>query len=366
MRSRLKTAALIAASWSVFGILLGEQVYMLRGSGSVLNSWVRAVGFELNYCFVWAVTTPLILQLGHIFPLRRGRLWVSLCIHLVLSVAVAASVQATHVALLSLRNAAVFPMPPLNGLGRSVLMTIDYGCILYWVVLLIGQSIQYVKHYNAAQVRQAQLQEELAEAQLQALRMQMHPHFLFNALNSVSELIYENPSAAERMIGRLSELLRIYLRTSERQEISLAQEVKFVERYLEVQKMRFEEKLTIRITLDPASESACVPALILQPLVENAVIHGVADCEADGTVEIKAAVNQSLLELRVADNGAGLREGSGGFREGIGIRNTRRRLQRMYGDRHTLIIEGLPGGGTQALISIPFKQHSNGRELWLS
>jgi two-component system LytT family sensor kinase len=359
---RLKTAVLILACWVVFGVLLGQQTYALQAGQGPAGIWSHALALQLNYCLAWALATPLVLFMGRRFPLiaaaqGRSALWRSLAVHLLASVVCALVVQSAHSLLLPRLYPHWFPPVPLSLLRRSLISTVDYGVILYWVVLSAGQSLEYLRRFDEARIRQAELQEQLAEAQLQALRMQMHPHFLFNALNSVAALIPEEPRVAEHMLTRLGELLRIYLRSSEQQEISLAQEIDFLRRYLEIQKLRFEERLHVRIRVDPAAETAAVPSLILQPLVENAIVHGIADRERDGSIEIDGAVEGAELFLRVADNGSDTPGGAkGAFREGTGLGNTRRRLERLYGRRHGFTLEPLAKGGICASIRIPLKK----------
>lgn len=365
MHPRLKAAALILACWGTFGVLLGQQTYALQAGQGPAGVWSHALALQLNYCLVWAAATPVVLGLGRRFPLvaraqpAQGRpaLWHSLAVHLLAGLTCALIVQGAHSLLLPFLYPHWFPPVPLSLLRRSLVSTADYGVILYWVVLLTGQSVDSLRRSDEARIRHAELQEQLAEAQLQALRMQMRPHFLFNALNSVAALIPDDPRAAEHMLTRLGELLRIYLRSSELQEISLAQEIDFLRRYLEIQKLRFEERLHVHIRLDPAAETAAVPSLILQPLVENAIVHGIADRDRDGSIEIDAAVEGAELSLRVADNGSDSREPApADWREGTGLGNTRRRLERLYGRRHGFSVEALANGGVCASIRIPLKQ----------
>ena len=363
--STRRAAALIFVAWALFGVLLGQQVYLQQGGKGPAGVWSHATALQLHYCLLWALVTPGILWLGRRCPVlaprarrARGFGWRA-AVHLPASVACGMVVQLVHAALLSRIFPGWFPRPLLADLARSAVSNVDYGFILYWIVLLIGQAFDYTRSLEQAQVRQAELQEQLAEAQLRALRMQMHPHFLFNALNSIAELIHERPAAAEQMVTSLGDLLRTYLRSSETQEIALAQEVDFLRRYLEIQQLRFEERLGVVIELAPGTASAVVPSLILQPLVENALLHGIADREAGGAVEIRAARDGASLVLSVTDNGPGIVE-PGRLREGTGLGNTRRRLERLYGDRHDFSLRAIAGGGTRATIRIPLAQSSTG------
>ena len=365
--SSIRAAILILVGWTLFGVLLGQQVYVLQAGKGPVGIWSHAMALQLDYCLLWALMTPVVLWLGRTFPLAapralRGRgFWWKAAVHLPASLACSMIVQVAHSTLLSRLFPSWFPRPSLSDIGRSVMFTADYGFILYWIVLLLGQSFDYMRSLEQAQVRQAELQEQVAEAQLQALRMQMHPHFLFNALNSIAELIHQDPSGAERMLTSLGELLRIYLRSSETQEISLAQEVDFLRRYLDIQKVRFEDRLAVQIDLRTGTPTAVVPSLILQPLVENAILHGIADRERDGFVQIDAAVEGGSLALCVSDNGPGLgQRRDGPVVEGRGLGNTRRRLERLYGKRHDFSIVPVEGGGMCASIRIPLKQPAKG------
>jgi signal transduction histidine kinase len=370
---RLRAAVLVVVGWALFGLMLGNQVYVLQAGQGPAAQWSHVVVLQLHYCMLWALLTPLVFRLGQAFPLtfttrlsaslppprdaRRPGLARALPVHLAAAVVSALVVQLTHAVLLARLFPAWYPPPSLPQIGRSLMGGLDYGFILYWIVTLLGQSLNHLRSLDEARVHQAKLQEQLAEAHLQALRMQMHPHFLFNALNSVAELIHEDPERAEHMLTRLAELLRLYLRSGEAHETTLEEEVEFLQRYLEIQKLRFEERLTVDIRLDPATRDALVPSLILQPLVENALRHGIADRERDGVVSILAAVNDGWLVLSVVDNGDGLRACPPAPPvEGRGLRNTRQRLERLYASAYALSVRTAAGGGTCARLDIPLKR----------
>jgi hypothetical protein len=207
-----------------------------------------------------------------------------LAVHLAGAVLSALVVQLTHALLLARLLPTWYPRPALSQIGRSLMGGLDYGFILYWIVTLLGQSLQHLRSLDEARVQQAEL-------------------------NSVAELIHEDPGRAEHMLPRLAELLRVYLRSGEAYETTLEEEVEFLRRYLEIQKLRFEERLTVDIRLDPATRDALVPSLILQPLVENSLRHGIADRERDGVVSILAALKDESLVLRTCDSLRGSRAG---------------------------------------------------------
>jgi LytS/YehU family sensor histidine kinase len=193
--------------------------------------------------------------------------------------------------------------------------------------------------------------------------MQLHPHFLFNTLNTISELVHENAEAADKMIARLSGLLRISLETSGLQEITLKRELDFLQKYLDIQEIRFAERLTVDIKIAPETYDALVPGMFLQPLVENAILYAVAPREAGGRIEIVSERKNNKLRLKIEDDGQNLKPNEKiVFREGVGIKNTRERLERLYGDAQTLDFSASAGGGLIVKIEIPFTENSNGGE----
>lgn len=362
-----KSALAVFGGWTLFGFLLGEQVYGLRVDANPLTGVLsHAIIFEVTYCWAWATLTPLIFLLGRRFPIESST-WVRhLPIQLLASLFMAALTKAAHVAFFDALRLGWFPVLPVSMLLRSVAGTLDYGAILYWVVLLVGHALDSLKRHHADQVHKSQLQAQLAEAQLRAVRMQLHPHFLFNALNSLAELIHQDARAADRMLTRLSELLRIFLKSSEAHEVSLEEEIDFLRRYLEIQQIRFEERLTVEIAIDADTRAAAVPSLILQPLVENAIVHGIRN-RSDGWIGISSHRENGSLYLSVADNGNGQKALGTFGPEGVGLQSTRLRLKQVYAGDFAFQLERRADGGAAAEITIPFRvtasshaSHSNG------
>jgi LytS/YehU family sensor histidine kinase len=183
--------------------------------------------------------------------------------------------------------------------------------------------------------------------------MQLDPHFLFNTLNGIMALIQENPQAAQRTVARLSEFLRLTLENSGVQEVPMQKELEFLDRYLQIEQLRFGDRLTVQQDVDPATLGGLVPSLILQPLVENAIKHGVAERRGPATILIQAARDDGRLVIHVRDNGGGIPSTP---QEGIGLTNTRQRLQRLYGDEHVFELSSLEGGGVDVLLSIPYHE----------
>jgi two-component system LytT family sensor kinase len=233
--------------------------------------------------------------------------------------------------------------------------------VVYWLVVFAHLGWQYYLRYQEREVETAQLQRELVEARLEALRMQLNPHFLFNTLHAISGLIHDSPEAADRIIARLSELLRLTLDQTKPQEVPLSEELAFLDRYLEIEQTRFAERLKIEKQISPEAQQALVPYLILQPLVENAIRHGIEPREEMGLLQICACHNDGRLELRVRDNGNGLagKEDPPG-QEGIGLSNTRSRLGHLYGKNFRLELVSAEGGGLEARVEIPFRTSRTG------
>jgi len=208
-------------------------------------------------------------------------------------------------------------------------------------------------------VRTLQLEAQLSQAQLQALKMQLHPHFLFNTLHSISALLNHDPEAARKMITRLGDFLRLTLENSGTQEVTLQQEIEFLRCYLEIERIRFQDRLMTRVDVSPPALDAKVPNLILQPIVENAIRHGIAPRSSPGLIEILAKPQNGTLRIQVRDNGPGLppdRTSEKMFTKGLGLANTERRLDQLYGAAHRFDLVNDPEGGLIVTLEIPFKK----------
>jgi len=235
---------------------------------------------------------------------------------------------------------------------------LHHGVLVYWVIVVVASAIRYSDELRDSEIRASQLETQMAQAQLQALKMQLQPHFLFNTLNTVSMLMREDVEAANRVLVRLSELFRLTLDSDGKHEVALATELNFLETYLEIEQTRFQERLIVRLDVDPATLQAKVPNLLLQPLVENAIRHGVAARAATGIVEVRSARKNGNLELQVRDNGPGLTNFTAKSRSGgIGLANTRARLERLYRNDYELDLADAASGGLQVTVTIPFQLH---------
>jgi LytS/YehU family sensor histidine kinase len=250
--------------------------------------------------------------------------------------------------------------PPGPEAGRPVLFDAltaqaRMNLPIYWIIVSIAQALTHYRRAQERERRAIELEARLTEARLDALRMQLHPHFLFNTLHAISTLVHKDPNAADEMIGNLSELLRAALDTSDRQEVTLGEELSFLDHFLEIQQTRFGERLRVERQVDTALLAAYVPTLILQPLVENAIRHGVEPHPGPGVIAIAARREGEGLRLTVRDNGAGPKPAAR-EREGIGLANTRARLEQLYGATARLRFSAAAEGYT-AELEIPYHEH---------
>jgi two-component sensor histidine kinase len=352
-----------AERWPRFGIFAGLWAFaviywtlqgyvMLARAGRPASPGLILAG-EILYAGLWIALTPLILRLGKRFPLDGAPRWRNAAIHAAASF-VFSGTQRLALVFIGRLFLPWYQEMPVSKLLFSPIHY-DYGAFLYWITLLISIGIDYYTRFREQELRAARLETQLAQTQLEAIKMQLHPHFLFNTLNTISALVQEDPDAAERMIARLSELLRLSLDNAGAQTTSLRQELDFVRRYLDIEQIRFQDRLEVHYRIAPETLDATVPNLVLQPLVENAIHHGIAPLRRGAVVEIEAAHAEGMLTLRVADNGAGLGEAAA---DGVGLSVTRARLEGLYGKEHAFHLRAREGGGAEAVLRVPFREEA--------
>lgn len=233
--------------------------------------------------------------------------------------------------------------------------TVDQELPVYWALVGLQNALDYSRQAREREVRAARLESRLIESQLQALQQQLHPHFLFNTLHAISTLVHRDPDKADMMIERLSDLLRITLRKVGVQEVELAEELEYLRAYLDIEQVHFGSRLRLEYRVDAAAMDVLVPTLILQPLVENAIRHGLEPMVRPGTLGIEARIDGDTLRLRITDDGTGLPQ-NWQRAEGVGLANTRSRLERLYGTDGTLTILANPGGGAVVDLRIPLRR----------
>jgi two-component system, LytTR family, sensor kinase len=346
----------IGAVWTGvagFFVLQGAGNAYLRGEP--VPSWI--VRSEFAYWWAWIPLTGIALFAARRFRISHSRLWPTLAAHCAVAVLVAVCHELLLFALSSVLTNIAPITPPGQEIGRRILQRAPYMMSTtfykYWVVVGIYYGFDYARKYRERQVAAAELKTRLAEAELRALRMQLQPHFLFNTLHAVSMLNFSDVDAANRMLVRLSDLLRMSLDNSGRQTVPFSTELDFLSKYLEIEQTRFNDRLTVSYQVDPALLSLEVPNLILQPLVENAVRHGVAKLARNGRIDINATLDAGDLVLSVCDNGPGLTSASTERASGIGLSNTRARLEQTYGRSDLLRLNPRTEGGVCAEVRIP-------------
>ncbi len=321
----------------------------------------RQVLYIFSEYYTWALLTPAIFWLSRKLAFDRPRWLGRLLLHLLIGLGVALAMEVwvdyLYFYVYQLPHRRVIRFDLFMGIRRFWFIN---ELVTYFAVLAAGFARDYFIRYQqrqqeAAQLRAqaADLQARLTEARLRALRMQLNPHFLFNTLHAISALVERDPKGVRHMIARLSELLRYTLDESTAQEVPLAQELRFLEGYLDIQQIRFQGRLEVRQEIDPEVQDALVPNLILQPLVENAIKHGVSRLETVGRITLRAWREGDRLCLCVCDNGPGLSE-DGQWQEGLGLRNTRARLAGLYGEAYRLELREPPEGGLEVCIQLPY------------
>ena len=316
-------------------------------------SWFRAMGVECSYAYVAAMLSPLAIRIADRFRIEPPKWLRNVSIHVLASLAFSAVTYLIWQVVAYLIGVHEL-QPNLNMELRALAWGLSDGGPLYWVVVFVHNAGYYYRRYESSAAKAADLNAQLARAQLQSLKMQLHPHFLFNSLHSVSELIHADPSAAERMILALSHLLRSSLANSETLEVSLRHELELTRLYLNIEKMRFEERLQIEIEVADDLQGALVPNLILQPLVENSIKHGICHRPGVGSICVSAARADESLIITIRDNGIGFDSVKRPVVEGVGLATTRARLQKLYGARQSFhFVKRL--GGTEAVIRLPFR-----------
>ncbi|MEA2336674.1 MAG: two-component system, LytTR family, sensor kinase [Thermoanaerobaculia bacterium] len=350
---------LIFAFWTFIATLSAvNRALDPRGFGFQLSSPVGPIALEYIESWIWALITPIVFLLTQRFPIERRhlpRLGILLLIGIVIAIAVDLAMDFARIEVfagLPSRRPRVFS--PKDAILRFRFLN---QLLVYLAVLAAGYARNFYlrdltrqREAVALEARAAELQAQLAAARLDALRMQLNPHFLFNTLHAVSALVERDPAGVRRMIARLSELLRHTIEARGADEVPLRDELEFLRRYIEIMEIRFQGRLTVSVNADDRAMEALVPNLILQPIVENALEHGASRASGQGEVTIDAKVDGDDLVVTVQDNGPGLFSNA----EGVGLRNTKARLDQLYGDPASLTLASPPAGGVLATLRIPY------------
>lgn len=353
---------LIALGWTFYALFFASQSLVGQAYAGRPTRFGSTVAIWLLCASLWLAVTPLILPLARRFPLERKSWLKNVLIHILVGMALAVVLLLLYAALsraVGLDSGRQSLLASFRGLLVS---SLHAEILTYWMIVGVSQTIDYYRKYRERELRASQLETKLAHAQLDALRMQLHPHFLFNTLNSISVLMADDVKSARRMLTRLGDLLRASLASENTHEVTLKEELEFLQNYLDIEQTRFHDRLTVRMEIEPAVLDARVPNLILQPLVENAIRHGIAPRANEGVIEIRAVRDNGMVQLRVTDNGVGFgAHVEQVFTKGIGLSNTRERLNQLYGAAHRFEIVTDNRSGFEVTIAIPFPNGADGK-----
>jgi two-component system, LytTR family, sensor kinase len=354
---------MIVLFWIVNLAVTTVQVYVNARTTGVYPPLLGVLGFMMKGFVVWLVSIPVIvLVLTRRFRFEGKRWGVSVAVHLVASLVIATSTQVMDTLLMMNGHVAHQFMPTLIALAKSWLL---WGVFTYWFFVVYVLAVRHYTTSAARKLRTTQLTAAVANAQLDLLRTRLHPHFLFNALNSISSLIFDEPREAQRMLARLGDLLRATLAEDGQRSWALRRELELLERYTAIEQVRFGARLTIELACEPESLEAEVPTLLIQPLVENAILHGIQPSMRGGRVRIAARREERWLLLEVDDDGVGLSaSGNGNGRgERVGLSSTRERLEKQFGSEHVFRIARREPSGTRVSIRIPWTAGPGDAEL---
>ena len=365
-----RTIFILLGVWTLIGLTFASLSFF----GTLAISDPRRVDLvgifvsNLLAFYLWALLTPLIALLARRYRLDRQHWQQSLVMHLPASLLFPALHLCLYLSPFWLLGGALTKEYPtfLSLYSYQLFANLPMKVSIYWLVLITINALDYYHRFLLAEVKASELRVQLAQAQLRALKMQLHPHFLFNTLNSISALLHRDTEAADQMVTRLGDFLRLTLENSGDQVVTLEQEMEFLRCYLEIETVRFHDRLSVETQIDPQTLRARVPNLILQPLVENAIRHGISRQSAPGRLVIRASRRDARLLLQVEDNGPGLslisesgahpanattRTATGG----VGLANTRARLEHLYGAEHQLELTRAAPRGMLVTLEIPFQ-----------
>ena len=339
--------------WTLLAFLSAAGAHVYTASMGTPVSWGQLLAWNITSAFIWSLLTPIVYELSRRYTFDRSSWRLSVPVHIVASVVLA---LAGAVALVLVNPYVTWTKEPSVPFLAHVLSRTFMDIQRYWYVLLITQAIAFYGKYQERQLISSQLEAQLATAQLEVLKIQLEPHFLFNTLNSIAALARHDGPAAEHMTLQLADLLRMSLDGVGVHEVPLHQELTFLQKYVDIQQTRFHDRLRVETDIDLRTLDTLVPNLILQPLVENAIRHGIGPRRAAGIIRISTWRDHDDVWMEIRDNGVGFPRGRGlAPPEGVGLRNTRGRLQQLYNEDHAMVLEDAPGGGCTVKIRVPYR-----------
>jgi two-component system LytT family sensor kinase len=351
---RWRTVLVGAATYTCLAFLFALQRYVAESTRGGNPVWRDVLLGAAVTWLAWGAVTPLVVVIARKLPLSLERPWL-LAAHLPVAIGI--------VVLHALVVATIVPqfywrpdIAPIRDMFRGRLSSaLAFDMIVYFLIIAVVYLVRNARESRERRIAAAELEATLARTQLHALQTQLQPHFLFNTLNSIVALVHEDPAKATLMIRRLSDLLRYSLSTSETPEVPLGEEMHSAKIYLEIQKIRFEERLDFAFDVADDAVDALVPGFLLQPLVENAVKFSLADGRRAVRVTVGAAREDGKLRVSILDNGPGILQDEMELSSGVGVRTTRARLRQLYGDAQSIALETAASGGGSVSIVIPLR-----------
>jgi sensor histidine kinase YesM len=363
-KDSLRRGALLFLLWTALGLFMFSQALVQKMLTRESTPWWHYLGAWLVGVWLWFLLSFVMLWLGRRFPLERNHWARSVVVHG--SMAVVFSIGQPAVEAAILRVMGVFPtLMTSYAATYFFLLTIGFhqGVLTYWTVLAAQYGFLWYRRYQERrqaalrlELRSSQLERQLTEAHLRALKMQLQPHFLFNTLNAIMVLVRQQKGhEAEEMLARLSDLLRLVLEDVKAQEVPLHRELEYLQLYLAIEQVRFQDRMRVETAVDPAVLEAAVPHMVLQPILENSIRHGIGRSVEGGRIQVSACLVGSNVEITIHNDGPGIAANTTGQTRGIGLDNTRARLMQLYGEAARLTVENAEQGGVTATIALPFR-----------
>jgi len=350
---RLVRFGLIWGVWTIVALFFTTQVYVMYYADRQPIRYLQGFLVQGSACYLWALATPLVLWLARRFCIDRSNWLRRTALHFLFSLGLVSTLLALHFLIFMILLGRGGNITPFRVFGY-IYYNLDRWLLIYGFILLLSHAFNYYNSYRKGELKASELRTQLVQSQLEALKMQVQPHFLFNTLHSISALLSKDTDGARKMITRLGDFLRLTLENSGSMEVTLQQEIEFLNGYLEIERIRFQDRLTTDINVDPEVLDVRVPNLILQPIVENAMRHAIGN-STKGRVEITAVPRNGAVRIEVKDNGPGIIDRTLESRrgKGLGLANTQARLVGLYGNAARFELANDPAGGLIVALEIP-------------
>jgi signal transduction histidine kinase len=364
LKIKCRRAALLFVGWTLVSLIFAGISYAAAiGENNKEFGFVSALRLNLVQFYLWAILSPFLFRFSRRFPIELRPLNVrNLLLYFPALISFAGIHQVIHLAVLwSISPRWRQKYPALMDCYRAYFAFGFYiDLIIALLIVVAVHALLYYQNFRASELAQSSLKTQLAQAQLRALKMQLHPHFLFNTLHSISSLVLEDPPKANSMIARLGDFLRLTVENSEQQLVTLKEETEFLRCYLDIEQVRFGDRLTVAFELEPQTLSAQLPHLILQPIVENAIQHAIGPRATRGQIKIEAKRLDSLFRVAITDNGPGITSNPNSpAKKCLGLTNVRTRLQQIYGSDFRFELTNGENEGLTVIMEIPFQREVN-------